>query len=551
MDPIPAEEAASQKALKSEIASQESAALLKKRCSTDKECSNDEVCAFNENDENHYCISNNLYMGCLKPSAKIHRYIESVQDNDVKDMQSCYDFARKLNNPEILYNYVTYRPKKVSRVLQETIAPKLKCGDALIVNLPLDSFQKECDVNGENCDLVPRDSIQKMIQENASNCQAPAEYYVEIQHMCDTEAAPTISKYPIKKDSKTTDLKFRVSCPGSAENKEGYKAVCKAFSMKPEDDVDSAANFDGDILPQQCQAPVYLTPNLITDMAAYRMKKSNQVAANLESFNAVIQDDEEELTKKKAIQYMLEYQQKYGKTITYSEALDHVRANIENAENMSQSCSGIWDSNTGLNRVPFIPASSAYDEMTVLKDGVTFPSKQEVIDYVCTSSSYASSSSYPDYIVYFAQNTSNGTRAGKAYALSFDQLKSYDKVMTDRWEESPNNITLINSSSATQSKINNYFGTMGSRDYSLLEESINDSLDRLSTLRRVDEEAILEKKNNMEKMINLMNQKIRNSDYQSDVNKKMIGYMYTFLIIALLAVILYFIYMNYIRYLDM
>ncbi len=546
-NPIPLEEEQAQRSLKEEINAQE-ANLLKKRCSSDKECSTDEVCAFNENDENHYCVSNNLYMGCLKSDAKIYRYIESVQDNDVKDLQSCYDFARKLNNPEILYNYVTYRPKKVSRVLKETIAPKLKCGDALIVNLPLDSFQIECDPNGENCDMVPRDSIQKMIQENAGNCKDPAEYYVEIQNMCDTEAAPTISKYPIKKGAATTDLKFRVSCPGGAENKDAYKAVCKAFSMRPEDDVDPAAIFDGSVMPQQCQAPVYLTPNLITDMAEYRMKKSNQVAANLESFNQVIEDDQEELIKKKAIQYMLEYQQKYGKTITYSEALEHVRTNIENAENMSQSCSGMWDSTKGLNLIPFISMSSIYDELTVLKNGDVFPSKQEVIDYLCAN---YTSANYPDYVIYFAQDTANGAKSGKAYTISFEKMKDMDKVLTEKWEQSPNNITLINSSSATQSKIDNYFSTMASKDTAQLQNSINQSLDRLATLQRVDEEAILEKKNNMEKMLNLMNQKIRNSDYQSEVNKKMIRYMYTFLIIALLATILYFIYMNYIRYLDL
>jgi uncharacterized protein YukE len=546
---IPSEEASvqTQKDLKSQINRQE-ADLLKKRCSSDKECSTDEVCAFNENDENHYCVSDNLYLGCLKPSAKVYRYIESVQENDVRDLQSCYDFARKLNNPEILYNYVTYKPKKVSRVLKETIAPKLKCGDALIVNLPLDSFQIECDPNGENCDMVPRDSIQKMIQENAANCKDPAQYYVEIQNMCDTESAPTVSKYPIKKGASAADLKFRVSCPGGAENKEAYKAVCKAFSMRPEDDVDQSANFDGSIVPQQCPAPVYLTPNLITDMAAYRLKKSNQVATNLESFNQVIEDDQEALAKKKAIQYMLEYQQKYGKTITYSEALEHVRTNIENAENMSQSCSNMWDSTKGLNRVPFLPVSSTYDSLTVLKNGDAFPSKKEVIDFVCAN---YTSANYPDYIIYFAESAANGNRSGKAYTASFEQMLKMDKISTDKWEKSPNNITLINSSSATQSKIDNYFNTMVSKDYAQLQDSINQSLDRLSSLQRVDEEAILEKKNNMDRMINLMNQKIRNSDYQSETNKKMIRYMYTFLIIALLATILYFIYMNYIRYMDL
>ncbi len=541
--PITSEEALQQE-IKSKINSQE-ANLLKKQCSSDKECSTDEVCAFNENDEKHYCVSNNLYMGCLKPSAKVYRYIESIQENDVKDLQSCYDFARKLNNPEILYNYVTYRPKKASRVLQETISAKLKCGEETIVSLPLDSFQKECDPLGESCDMVPRDSIQKMIQENAGRCEKPNQYYVEIQHMCDTEAAPTISKFPI--DKTPDNLKFRVSCPGDAKKKE-YGAVCKAFSMKPEDDVDNDANFDAQIFPQQCASPVYLTPNLITDMEAYRLKRSNQVSANLESFNAVIDQDEEELTKKKAIQYMLEYQQKYGKTITYSEALDHVRVNIENAENMGQSCNQMWDTNTGLNLVPFLPASSSYDSLTIIKNGDKFPSSKEVIDYVCTN---MTADTYPDYIIYFAENTANGDKAGKAYIVSFEDLSKMNKVMTDQWEQSPNNITLINSSSTTQSKISKYLGDMASKDYLLLEGSINQSLDRLASLQRVDEETILEKKNNMDKMINLMNQKIRNSDYQSEMNKTMIRYMYTFLIIAIIATILYFIYMNYIRYLDL
>jgi hypothetical protein len=53
---------------------------INKNCLTDNDCDEKSLCAFNTNDLNNYCISNNindLYYGCINPD--IENNLESIE----------------------------------------------------------------------------------------------------------------------------------------------------------------------------------------------------------------------------------------------------------------------------------------------------------------------------------------------------------------------------------------------------------------------------------------------------------------------------------------
>ncbi len=546
------EEEETQKSIK-KVLYEEEKEKLGIKCIKDNDCGSGQVCAFNENDENHYCISNKLYLGCLKDNVKMNRYISSIQDSDVSDIKGCYEFGRKLNSSEILYDYFVYRPKTKTPISKDSVQIKLKCGDMTLVDLPYEeSFKTECDIDNEICTLMPKDNILAMIKNNMSNCKN--NYHLEVRYKCDVENKENVMKIPIKDYN---NISFKISCPINDDDNNPYKAKCTAFSLSNEAQNNLDKAFDTTKVPAECKNPSFLVPNIITDLATYRSKNKEKLEKNMEKYESIIAEDEYELNKKKALQYMLDYEKKFNQKISFQDAFARIQSKVEHLDATSSTN---WPSDTSsqnvyINTLPLSDVSSyntPYKNMTILNKKDESNSYIPLENYTELYTLLISDPSYDsyDYIFFFPSETYVGQLSGYAYGASINYLTSLNIILDKdkinySWSTVPNTYTIMNLSSDTNTKYDTYMSTKLKSDYDNLSKAINNNLDKLNELQIQDQNDLDSQKGDVDSLITMMNQKIRNLNYQSDVNKQIIKYLYYFLITVLVLAIIYFVYQYY------
>jgi hypothetical protein len=544
------EEENNQKKIKEKINNEEENLIKNlKKCKKDNDCKNDEYCAFNENNDNHYCIPNKIYMGCLKNNDSMHRFLKASDKKYSENINNCIDFARKLNNNEIIYDYIHFKPKIETPIKKNSIHVDLNCGNMKIINLPYeDSFKEDCDSANENCKVVPKDNIEKILKNNLPNCKK--DYHLNVNYTCDIENINKNLKIDLT-EKNINKLEFNLKCPIN-ENK--YESQCTLFSLKDEDNVNLDKIFDSEIVQQKCNYASYLVPNIINDINEYNLKKNKKLEKSMESFNDIISADQEELNKKKALQYMVEYEKQFNSKISYDEALKYIKSTIENLTN--EDTSKIWDITTGANKIPFENNSTNYSNFTRIGGNNKFfttNDPNEVINFV--KSTYTQTN-YPDYIVYFSNSTLNNPNAGKAFALSFEDLKKANKVESSSWiyniqttsgGTGGSAFTFINILPSSETKRSNYFTDLTTMNYNEVQKEINNSLQKLNYYQEREENIITNKSDEIQKNINYMNQRIKNSNYQSNMNKQIIRYLYILLIFIFIITLAYFVYMNQIN----
>jgi len=137
----------------------------------------------------------------------------------------------------------------------------------------------------------------------------------------------------------------------------------------------------------------------------------------------------------------------------------------------------------------------------------------------------------------------------KAYAISFEELQSKNKVESTSWINSILNgsgpaTTLINNSFASATKRNNYLSDLVKTNYEDIQKEMDYSLQKLQEYQTLEEKLLNEKNDEIQKNINYMNQRIKNSNYQSDMNKRIIKYLYILLILIFIITLAYFVYMS-------
>ncbi len=547
------EEEENQKSIK-KVLSEEEKQKLGVKCIKDNDCGSDQVCAFNENDENHYCISNKLYLGCLKDNYKLNRYISSVQDSDVSNMEGCYKFARKLNSSDILYDYFVYRPKTKTPITKDSVKIKLKCGDMTLIELPYEeSFKAECDVDNEICTFIPKDNILAMIKNNVDNCKN--NYHLEVRYKCDVENKENLIKIPIKDYN---NISFKISCPINDDENNPYKAKCTAFSLSTEAQTNLDKAFDTTKVPAECKNPSFLVPNIITDLAAYRAKNKEKIEKNMEKYESIIAEDEYELNKKKALQYMMDYEKQFNQKISFQDAFARIKSQVEHLE--TTITSNNWPStpsgaNVYLNTLPLSDVSSynsPYKNMTLLNKKDTSGSYILLNNYTELYTLLISDPSYDsyDYIFFFPKETYTGQFSGYAYGASVNFLTNLNIILDkdkikDLWSTVPNTYTIMNISTTTSTKYDTYMATKLKTDYDELSKAINNNLNKLNELQLQDQSDLDGQKSDVDSLITMMNQKIKNLNYQSDVNKQIIKYLYYFLIAVFILAIIYFVYQYY------
>ncbi len=523
------------KRIKDTLASEEQKVL--KKCKSDAQCNSDQLCAFNEKDETHYCISNQLYVGCLKSKDSISRSITSIQENDVKDVKSCIDFARKLNNHEILYDYTMYQPKKEVPIQKSSIQMDLMCGDMKVLSLPYEDYMDEtCDIYQEHCTLRPKEIMKKIISKNQPNCKK--DYHLQLSYKCDVENREKSVKVPLI-NGKIKEDEVKLSCPvEDEEGKNPYQATCTAYSIHADANLED--RFDANKSQEQCgKYASYQIPNIIQDLATYQAKKKEGFQKKIQKFENMIQADEEELFKKKALQYMLQYEKKYHQKISYSKALEQVKSIFEHATNSTTSSLDSWDTTSGINKIPFEINSPVYDTLTILGSN-PYHTYEEALGDATTVSQRESG----DIIIYFPENDTSIpiSKQGRAYITTYAYLIEQNKFFPSSWTSAPNCITLISTSTRSQNAKNAYLSTLTTESIYELESDIEESLKRLHQIHDFEKSQLDEKTNDMDKTIHLMTQRIQNSNYQSEMNRKIIRYMYYFFIFMLVMVILYTVY---------
>ncbi len=516
-----------------------------KKCKKDSDCTKDEYCAFNENDNNHYCIPNKIYLGCLKNNDSMYRFLKASDKKYSENIDNCIDFARKLNNNEIIYDYFHFKPKIETPIKKKSIQVDLKCSDMKIINLPYeDSFKEDCDATNENCKVVPKENITKILKNNLENCKN--DYHLNINYSCDVENIDKNLKVKINKDNIDT-LDFNLICPvNQKENK--YESQCTLFSVKDQDNVNLDNIFDSNIVQQKCDYASYLIPNIINDINEYNLKENKKLEKSVESFNDIINADQEELNKKKALQYMMEYEKKFHSKISYNEALNYVKNTIETLTNNDD----LWEN---IYKIPFEINNPIYNNKNRIGGDINklFISEDPDTELKTFIQTNYSSNTYPDYIVFFKSSSFNGNNSGKAFAISFDELKNKNKLITDSWIDNLFTTsegtggaayTLMNKSSILQAKRTNYLSDLTNNQYSILQKEVDTSLRKLKEYQDYEENIITTKNDEIQKNINYMNQRIRNSNYQSEMNKKIIRYLYILLIIIFIITVSYFVYMS-------
>lgn len=518
------------------------------KCKKDNDCKKDEYCAFNENNNNHYCIPNKMYLGCLKNPDSMYRFLKATDKKYSENMNNCIDFARKLNNNEIIYDYIHFKPKVETPIKKKSIQVDLKCGDMKIINLPYeDSFTEDCDSNNENCKVVPKDNIKKILQNNLNNCSK--NYNLNVKYTCDVENIEKSLDIPLNKNNvNDSNLEFKLTCPVDQKNNK-YESQCTLFSFKDQDNIDLDKMFDSTITQQKCDYASYLIPNIINDINEYNLKKNKKLEKSVESFNDIISADQEELNKKKALQYMVEYEKKFNKKISYNEALNFIKSTIEHATTLAETSK--WDTSKGANKIPFENNDanySSYDRIGI--NNQLFEIQKDLTDFLNRTPNI----NY-DYIVYFDKSPHNGENKKKAYGISFEELKKKNKVSPDSWINSMVNgggpaTTIINMSPESVSKRTNYFNDLIKTNYEDIQKEMDYSLQKLQEYQTLEEKLLNEKNDEIQKNINYMNQRIKNSNYQSDMNKKIIRYLYILLILIFIITLAYFVYMNQISSLS-
>ena len=536
---------------------QEEEKKVLKRCKRDADCSSDEICAFNEDNEIHYCIPNKLYLGCMNANGFRQRRPDfkstSEERGDVETVEKCYQYARKLNDNTNKYQYVIYRPRKDPAVLDpKKTSVALMCGEQVLMDFPFeDSFTYRSLSDQQMCVVSPLKQTVALIEKNRVRCGgrgdalgdppapprgAKADFHLEIRYQCVGDENEGIIKVALTEAGEEIPP-IQLMCPVKETDRKFALGECTAFgyddmgAMPLQDIMDRESS-----IPQTCDKPVYLVPNIIQDLDEYRDYIQSSLKKKSKEVESMITSDEQELARKKALQYKLQFEAMTGKKIDYREAFGKV---VEHAET-SVACDSAqkWDAFSGMLPLNPMTPPANFSDLDFVGEGLT--SETAVRMSACAMGTVA-----PDYIIYFTADYADATKQNKAYAVSFETVVSTGKVLTSDWSKITGVTTLVNKSFETQTKILSYLNDAIAKDYQQTNTDILRNIDALKTIQEKKDSEIVQRESELDQFINTMNQKIRIAETASDVHKRMIRYIYTAIIILFILALIYVIYQYY------
>ena len=299
--------------------------INKKLCKLDNECDNNELCAFNEDDLNHYCISNdknNLYAGCLNEKDDKINYIESNSKVDYQNPKSCIDFTRRqVNEDGFSYNYMIYKKKKDTYIDTTTINIYLKCENEILAIIPYnDYFNLKCDDSQENCVLESKESLLNFIKQNSQNCLK--QIYLDVIYECENEGVKKEQKIPVDMDN-YNGVKINLKCPIDNDN-DKFKSKCIATYLDPNyRDKDRTVNIlDLNRPMHECKDPVFKVPLIVNNQNNYKKLKDIQSKNEMKNYDSKINEKIEDLKKLKVEKYIKLKKLQNGKELTLEEGND-------------------------------------------------------------------------------------------------------------------------------------------------------------------------------------------------------------------------------------
>ena len=298
--------------------------INKKKCVSDNDCDNNNICAFNSEDMDHYCISNNindLYYGCIDDNINQIDSVESKSNLDHLNYKNCIDFSRRqLNNDGIEYNYMIFKPKKDAYVDTSTINIYLKCEEQILAIIPYnDYFNLKCDENREKCILESKESLLNFIIQNSKNCSK--KLYLEVIYECENEGIKKNEKIPIYIDN-FKDIKINLKCP-IEDNNDKFKSKCEAVYINNFDKlnkIQESININKSLY--ECKNPIYNIPIITKNINNYKKIKAKHSNLELKDYDNKINEKLNDLKKLEAEKYIKSKKIQTGIDISLEEAYD-------------------------------------------------------------------------------------------------------------------------------------------------------------------------------------------------------------------------------------
>ena len=306
-------------------------------CTSDNDCKNNTICAFNDEDLNNYCVSNDvndLYYGCVNDDniSKLES-IESKSTNEHSNYMKCIDFSRRqLNKDGLEHNYVIFKPKKSVFVDTTTLNIYLKCEDEILAIIPYnDYFNLKCDEYRENCTMESKDSLLNFIIQNSKNCSK--KLYLEIIYECENEGLKKHEKIPIHIDN-FTPIKIKLTCPININN-DKFKSKCESIYI---DKYEMNNLADNKKSLYDCKNPLYTVPRIVNNVNNYKKLKVKHANIELKDYDNKINEKISDLKKLEVEKYIKMKKIQTGEVISFddaykivnSRALDNLVSNPKN-----------------------------------------------------------------------------------------------------------------------------------------------------------------------------------------------------------------------------
>ena len=512
-------------------------------CNTDKDCDNNNICSFNPNDLKHYCINNeieNLYQGCIKDETYINNFeiVESKSINS-SDYMKCIDFGRRqLNKDGIEYNYMIFKPKKSVYVDTTTINIYLKCDGLLIAVIPYeDFFNIKCDENQQNCILTSKKSLLNFIIQNTKNCIGK-NIYLEVIHECENEKVKNIQNIPININSDQS-ININLKCPIEIDK---YKPTCQAVYMDNNGIENNDVNFiDNNTKLYECQKPLYKLPIIVNNIDNYKKLKKKQSSLELKKYDSEINEKINDLKKLEAEKYIRLKIIQTGENISFEDAYKIIDkysiSKLINSNNNNWNIFKNYDAAQNLYELnekdKFL---TYYGKVYTLQEALEVVNKNNQNFFVWYHNSfefddYASKLFFID-IFYVDDDLLQKSNWAKTDNVTTGIIKFDLEHFED---QEPNNIQNYTNQIKEIANNKNNIGSIYEESHNLFNTYISTTKDLYNKIIK-----------SLDTKITTLGQAVSMSNYETNINNKIIIILSTISIILFIICLIVFIYYNYI-----
>lgn len=303
---------------------------MNKICTTDEDCDNNSLCAFDETNMENYCVDNSidkLYYGCLNEGSNYYESVESKTPQHKKNYIDCINFSRKqINDEEMNYNYMIYRPKTKIFVDLTTINIYLKVNNQIVAVIPYqDYFNLTCDKNSENCILKSKESIYNFIKQNTMDIfkrgspPSQSNITLEIIYMCENEGLKKTETINIDLNNQPPII-INMNCPIDKNNKE-LLGKCEALYVNDSNYDNFYKSIDNKIHQNNCLNPLFKVPITVSDKSKYKKIKNKKMYNEMKYYDEMINEKVKDVNKLEAKRYIRLKKLLYNENIEFDDAL--------------------------------------------------------------------------------------------------------------------------------------------------------------------------------------------------------------------------------------